>query len=652
MSSNNDSIRLLAAIMFADMVGYSKIMQEDEQKAKLLRDRQRNVVDTCILDFRGQVMQYYGDGTLSMFGSALDAVSCAKEIQKRLSQDPVVPLRIGIHVGDVVYDSEGIYGDAVNIAARVQSLATPGGVMLSGKVFDEVKNHPGIRVESFGNHELKNILQPVSIYALANEGLAVPDQDLIRNITGSNKNSVAVLPFVNFSGAQEHEYFSDGITEEIINALVKVEGLKVTSRTSAFAFKNTNKDIKEIAKELNVAAVLEGSIRLAGDRVRVTAQLIDADDGFHIWSENYDREMKDIFAVQDEISQKIAAQLEESFTVDNSRRLYEASTDSVDAYNFYLQGLFYWNKFTPESARKSIEYFQKAVEVCSTYTDAYSGLANAHTFLGAIGHMRGEEAYPIASEYAQKAIQLNDHNAKSYVALGLVELFHHWDFSAAETRFRKAITLEPDLVEARTAYGLYHRVVMNYEKMVNQYETAVRIDPLSLPALLDLGKSYWLVGRYDEALEKFEKVLELDPSFRAALEAKALVYVSLGDLRQAESITMQYVDQIIGPLQGNTQLGFIEALRGNVEGALMHLQQLEQRAAENPTIDLTMDFSIIYVALEQYEKALDYLEKAYVHRLGSILFINSIPYLDKLKKTKRYQRIVTNIGLPNTVLIA
>lgn len=233
--------RSLAAIMFADMVGYTRLMQEDESRAKLLRDRQRNVVDKVITTNNGKVMQYYGDGTLSMFSSAINAVEAAQEIQEQLRQDPPVPLRIGIHIGDVVHDSEGVFGDAVNVAARVQSLSVPGGVMMSGKVFDEIKNHPGIKVEAFGEHELKNVFNPISIFALANKGLVVPEQSYIQEITGSHKNSVAVLPFANFSPNPENEYFSDGITEEIINALVKLDGLQVPSRTSVFAYKNTKR---------------------------------------------------------------------------------------------------------------------------------------------------------------------------------------------------------------------------------------------------------------------------------------------------------------------------------------------------------------------------------------------------------------------------
>ncbi|RNC82993.1 MAG: guanylate cyclase [Balneola sp.] len=650
MAENN--FRLLAAIMFADMVGYTRMMQADEQQAKELRDRQRRVIDDRILKYRGQVMQYYGDGTLSMFASALDAVNSAREIQQELDKDPQVPLRVGIHIGDVVYDDEGIYGDAVNVAARVQGLGIPGSVMISGKVFDEIKNHPGIKVQAFGEHELKNVFNPVSIFAIANDGVKVPNHEHIRDLTGSNENSVAVLPFANFSSNPDNEYFSDGITEEIINSLVKVNGLQVASRTSVFAFKNTQKDIRQIGKELNVATVLEGSVRLAGERVRVTAQLINTDDGFHIWSENFDREMKDIFAVQDEIAQKIADKLEANFTFDADKKLYEASTDSIVAYNAYLQGLFYWNKRNPESIRKAIEFYEQAINKCTTYTAAYSGLANAYTFLGAIGHMHGEEAFPKAEEYALKSIELNNAWADSYTALGYVNLFYHWNFDAADSNFRKAITLEPENEEARTAFALHNRIIGRYDKMLTQAKAAVKIAPISLPAMVDLGRAYTLVKEYDKALELFDKVIELDSNHRAAYEGKSFLYTEMQDFDKALKYANKYIGKIKGKNVGGTQLGYIKAQMGDLEGATENLKLIQKRQEEAPELNLSLDFAVVYASMNEEEKMFEYLNKAVEDKMGAVLFINSITVFSKFAHDDRYIAILEKIGLPNQSLVA
>ncbi|MBO6794040.1 MAG: tetratricopeptide repeat protein [Balneolaceae bacterium] len=642
----NRNIRLLAAIMFADMVGYTKLMQQDEALAKELRDRQRKVVDNYIAEHRGQVMQYYGDGTLSMFGSAIEAVNAARSIQLELQKDPEVPLRIGIHLGDVVYDDEGIFGDAVNLAARVQGLGIPGSVMMSGKVFEEIKNHPGIRVEAFGEHELKNVFQTTGIFALANDGIKVPEQRHIQEITGSYQNSVAVLPFANFSGDPADEYFSDGITEEIINALVKVGDLSVTSRTSVFAYKNTSKDIRQIAKELNVAAILEGSVRKAGDRIRVTAQLINADDGFHIWSENFDGEMKDIFGVQDEIAKKIAEKLVADSFFDSSGKLYEASTDSVVAYNHYLEGLYHWNKRTPESVRKAITVFEHAINYCTTYTNAYSALANCYSFLGAIGHLPANEAYKQAEEYAIKSVELNSTRAESYAALGLVNLFSKWNFEVAEANLRKAITLEPEYLDARIGLGYLYRATSEFDRMIHHNKAACQIDPLSLPAKLELARAYVLLGDYENSEALFHEILELDPLFRAAFEGISMIYLEKGDFDNALKYARKYLKLVKEPNTGGAFLGYIAAIQGDMEGAIKNIEKIKKRSEEKPHLDLSLDFACVYAGMGDADTAFNYINEGIDKGLGAMIFFDSMIPFKNLVSDPRYQQVRERIGLP------
>ncbi len=642
--SKQQNHRSLAAIMFADMVGYTKLMQQDEAQAKLLRDRQRDIVDKCIAFHNGRVMQYYGDGTLSMFASAIKAVEAAREIQEKLQEDPKVPLRIGIHIGDVVYDDEGVFGDAVNIAARVQSLSVAGGVMISGKVFEEIKNHPGIIVKAFGEHELKNVFNLVSIFALANDGLEVPDHNYIKKITGTHQNSVAVLPFASFSSDLENEYFSDGITEEIINALVKLDGLQVPSRTSVFAYKNTNKDIREIGKELNVSTILEGSVRKFGDKIRVTAQLINTDDGFHVWSENFNGEMKDIFKVQDEIALKIAEKLEGNFEFDAGEKLYEASTESIVAYNHYLQGLFYWNKRTPESVGKAIICFEKALKKCGTYTNAYSALANCYSFLGTIGHLQGNEAFPEAEKLALKSLELNSQRGESYISLGYVDLFYNWNFNRAEANFRKAITLEPNNEEARIGLALYYRIIGNLDKMFHHTKIAKKIAPVSLPVLLHHGYSHWLLKRPEKALSFFNKILELDPLFRSAMEGKAMVYISNKDYENGLKYIKQYIN-LVGPkFKGATQLGYLAAAQGDRKTALEKIELIKQRERKNPELNLSLDYAVIYAALQEKEKVFMYLNKAVDEKMGAVLLIKTLYPFRGLHSDPRYTQILQRIG--------
>lgn len=298
--------------MFTDIVGYTAMMQENERSAKKKRDRHRKVLESFISAYQGRILQHFGDGTLSVFGSAIHASSCAVMIQLELLKKPVIPLRIGVHLGDVVYGEEGVYGDSINVASRIEAIAVPGSVLISDKVYDEIKNQPGLPVKPLGRYVFKNVKQTMEVYALINEGLVIPNPEDIDGVVKEEGISIAVLPFVSMSPDPENEYFSDGVTEEIINTLSKIEGVNVKSRTSSFAFKGQNMDVREIGTRLNVSYIIEGSVRKAEDTVRITAQLINVSDGNHIWAEEYDRKYEDILKVQDEISQKIVERIKEA----------------------------------------------------------------------------------------------------------------------------------------------------------------------------------------------------------------------------------------------------------------------------------------------------------------------------------------------------
>jgi adenylate cyclase len=339
-------MRQLVAIVFADMAGYTSLMQENELLAREKRKKLKRALDESIHLHNGKTIQYYGDGSLSIFNSAIDAVNSSLHLQQLLLQPPAVDVRIGIHTGDVIIEDETIYGDGVNIASRIESLAVAGSILVSEKVFDDIKNQQNIRTVELGYFELKNVKHPVRIHAIGNEGVIVPSRESLRGKTKSPANRLAVLPFVNMSADPENEYFSDGITEELLNSLTKVDGLQVTSRTSVFAFKGKNDDIRDIAMKLNVDKILEGSVRKLGHRVRITAQLINAADGYHLWSENYDRDLTDIFEVQDEISAIIANRLKENLSA--AEHAKEKTPEiNINAYTSYLKGLHFRNKLTP-----------------------------------------------------------------------------------------------------------------------------------------------------------------------------------------------------------------------------------------------------------------------------------------------------------------
>ena len=437
-------MRQLAAIMFSDMTGYTALMQENEQLAKEKRKRLKEVLETSVTDFHGRILQYYGDGALTIFNSAIDGVKCAIEIQQTLQLPLTVAVRIGLHTGDISIEEDAIYGDGVNLASRIESLAVPGSIFISEKVFDEIKNQQNLTAREMGYFELKNVIMPVRIFAIDNKGLVVPTRDELKGKTKTPANRLAVLPFVNMSADVDNEYFSDGITEELLNALTKVDGLQVTSRTSAFAFKGKNTDIREIGIQLNVDRILEGSVRKAGNRVRITAQLINAADGYHIWSENYDRDLTDIFYVQDEISSIIANKLRENLTESaHEETLVKAPTQSLEAYNLFLKGLHFHNKLTPGDTKKAIEYFEEAIALEPGYAQAYALAAASYAFLGAMGQVQPAEAFGIVHRYSDKALELDNSLAAGYAAKGTAYLLYDWKWEEAYEALTKAIELNP-----------------------------------------------------------------------------------------------------------------------------------------------------------------------------------------------------------------
>ncbi|MBI9070518.1 MAG: hypothetical protein JEY94_02910 [Melioribacteraceae bacterium] len=448
-----ENFRILAAVMFTDMVGYTALMQEDEKKARSIRERHKTILEENIENHQGRILQYYGDGSLSIFGSVIQAILAAKEIQKKLVKEPKIPLRIGIHLGDIVYEDDAVFGDGVNVASRIENLGVGGSILISEKVYDEMINHPSLSAKSLGSFNLKNVKKPISVYAVEGENIVVPSNKDLAKKSNPEEISVAVLPFLNMSSDPENEYFSDGITEEILNTLSKVESLKVTSRTSSFAFKGLKKDVREIGQTLNVNNILEGSVRKAGNKVRITTQLIEVKTGFHLWSQTYDRQLNDIFEVQDEISKTIVENLQHTLKTANKEKLVKKRTNNPEAYNLYLKGTYLWNKMNPVDTQKAIEYFQEAIKLDENFALPYKEISWCYGFLGATGFMPSKDACPLSREYANKALALDIDLAEAHLAMAINKMFYEWDWQGAEKEYKKTIELNPDYAQAYEYYS-------------------------------------------------------------------------------------------------------------------------------------------------------------------------------------------------------
>ena len=638
-----NEIRMLAAIMFTDMVGFTAIMQENEKLAKSLRDRQKNVLERCTLEHRGQILQYYGDGTLIIFGSAIEAAICAAKVQVELQKEPKVPIRIGIHSGDIVYDDEGIYGDGVNVASRIENIALPGSVLISQKINDELKNQKDISTKYIGSFQLKNVKDPVKIFAVESNGLVVPRHDQIEGKITVSDHSIAVLPFINMSIDKENDYFSDGMTEEILNALAKVNGLMVTSRTSSFALKGKNSDIREIGKMLGVKSVLEGSVRKYGNKVRVTAQLINTDDGYHKWSDTYDSELEDIFSVQDEIAKSIVEQLKKTLSLNiSSRPLVKIPTDNIEAYNLYLKALYHWNKWTNADINLSIKYCEEALKIAPDFASAYARLSACYVYSGAVGYMPNDKAYSKAREYAEKSLQLDDCLPASHLSLAMLMYFNDWDWKGAEKCFMKALEINPNSAEAHEYYSMLLTTLGHHKKALKEAEMAFALDPLNAPISHILAFTYYNNNLIEDSFAQHEKTKEIEPGFGDSWNSLAWMYLKTGEYEKGIELMRKVDDQPGNKSKALSGLGYAYAKLGDIEKAETYIKEL--KSMEVGSAYYSMEVAAIYVGLKNFNEAFKQLDIALDKKCGGMNFIMG-NYWKEIHDDPRFKIILDKMGI-------
>ncbi|MEP6595301.1 MAG: adenylate/guanylate cyclase domain-containing protein, partial [Ginsengibacter sp.] len=480
--------RQLAAIMFTDIEGYTATMQQSEERAIMFKDRHRHILENEHKNFNGTIIQYYGDGSLSIFPSAVQAVRCAVTMQQVFCKTPAVPVRIGLHVGDIMMNDGGIFGDGVNLASRIESLGVAGSVLISDKVNDEIRNHRGLETLSMGTYHLKNIEREVEVFALDHEGLIMPVPNSLKGKTQEKKvasiassipkKSVAVLPFVNMSNDPEQEYFSEGIAEEILNSLAHLNDLKVAGRTSSFQFKGKNVDLRRLGHRLGVTTVLEGSVRKQHNQLRITVQLINVEDGFHLWSEKYDREIDDIFAIQEEIALSVTEKLKITLLDTERAIITKTKTENKEAYDFYLKGRFYWNR-RGTGLKKGLEYFLKAVELDPDFSLAHAGIADTYALFAFHSILPPHEVIPKARQAAERAIHLSPSRIEPYSVLAYITAFYDWNWTDAKKQFEKTIDINPGYAVAHYWYSNYlNWVEKDYFHAAEEAHKAIELEPL------------------------------------------------------------------------------------------------------------------------------------------------------------------------------
>lgn len=643
----NQRTRRLAAVMFTDIVGYTALMQQDENTAAKVRTHHRKEFQQHHKTYNGEIVQYFGDGTLSVFQSGVEAVQCAIALQKALQQGEPVPLRIGLHVGDIVFDGTEIYGDGVNFASRIESMGVAGAILLSGKLNDELKNHKDISTISLGHFELKNISQPVEVFAVANEGITVPEQSKLKGKPKPNDKTIAVLPFVNMSNNEENEYFSDGITEEIINALAKIQNLKVTSRTSSFFFKNKNIPITQIGKELNVSAILEGSVRRSGDLVRITAQLIQTEDDFHFWSETWDRKLENIFEIQDEVSLLIADKLREHFGhFEIQEHLVKKQTDSIDAYEYSLKAKFHSNKWNLEDMQLAISLYQKALELDPNHTKSLVGLADAYSFMATCGFMSFEEGWGKTAQLINQALQIDDQLPGAYHQLANLSFFTACDFNQSYKHTKKAIDINPNYVEAQQFMSFLYILSGEKEKSRQHLDIALSIDPLSQETLFFSAYLDYMLEDYTKSLKQLASCLKDNPK---NIPAHAVTYLCLLKLGRYDEV-IHYFDGefsdvvILGEKTGAIALAY--ALKKDEANTAKYLNLLIVQSKEPEGFTADSYLFMMYAAMGDTEKAFDWIRKGIENKSSLLMLRFADPMVNAIKddpRYKEYQKVIFSL---------
>lgn len=629
--------RRLAAVMFTDIVGYTALMQTDEKKAVAQRAKHRQVFEETHQQYQGDILQYFGDGTLSIFKSGVEAVACAIAIQQALNVADGIPLRIGLHTGDIVFDGTEIYGDGVNVAARIESMGVAGGVLISGKLNEELLNQQHLTTTSLGYFNLKNIEQPLAVFAVTNAGLVVPQRHELRGKQTVAKHAVAVLPFINRSANQEAEYLSDGMTEEVINALSKIKPLKVTSRTSSFFYKNKQVPLPQIGQELKVAYILEGSIQLAASTMRISATLVDVREDIPLWSQTLDRSIDDIFAVQDEMSLLVADRLREHighFDIDD--QLVPQLPVSVDNYKLYLKARFHLLKMSEPEIEKGMSILQEIVSDQPDFPLAYLGLHLGYTLLATLGMMPAPEAFAQGQPHLDKAIELDDSLAEVQLHLSYHSFLQAWDFPGTYRHLNKSFEQRP-LVEY---YQMMTSVLSAEGKLRaahNYIDTALQIDPFSAINFHLKGFLFYLQEQYTPALQYFEKSLELKPDSHVSFAEMGLSYLLSGEYERAlafyQQLPLPEDDLLV--VGGKTMVYALTAPEKTPEG-----MRLLEEAMDGPQMDRAMNLlTLCHALLGNTEEALNLLERGIEMKQLLIVYTQIGPVLKPLRSAPRFQEL-------------
>ncbi len=706
MPNDDTEQRRLAAIMFTDMVGYSALSQRNEKLGQELLEEHRALLRTLFPRFNGTEIKTIGDAFLVEFHSALEAAQCGIEIQRALAKrnhdttaDRRIEIKIGIHIGDVVHRGGDVYSDGVNIASRIEPLAGAGGICISVDVERQIRNAIETSLVKLGPTELKNIQLPMELFrvvlpwerekssggerkaaerpAKAARPLALlvvatlvvvfvlagiyfwtrPDEKktlaplrrdtavMPPEASALDKHSIAVWPLDNISPDAKDEPFADGMTEELNSTLSKISGLTVKGRGSVKQYKKAGKSPAESGRELKVGTVLAGSVRKAGDQLRISVYLTDVASQEQLWSHDYNRELKEIFTIQSEVAQQVADALRVALLAGEKEQLAKKPTESLEAYKFYLSGRQQWNKRTEAGIKKAIDYFKQAIDKDPGYALAYAGLADSYNLLGfaEYGTLPPKEAFPEAKRAAQKAIELNGGFAEAHASLAVVKMSFDWDWPGAEKEFLRALELNPNYPTALSWYGLYLDRMGRFEEGLLKIKRAQELDPLAVGVNVSVGWHLYTTHDYDQTIKQYQKMIESDSSLAVTHWLLGRAYVQKAMYQEAITQFQTAITLSDGNARFRTSLGHALALSGKKAEAQQILDELKKLSAQQYVS--AADIAFIHIGLGEKDQAFAWLDQAVAEHSNWLIWLKVEPLFNSLRSDPRFTALLKKIGL-------
>ncbi len=630
----SEEYRKLVTLMLTDIVAYTAMVQRDEALTLRLLSEHNSILRQLFTEHRGREIKCTGDGFLVEFESPIRALECALAIHADLEayfagspDGESLRLRIGIHLGDVVHRDEDVFGDGVNVTARIEPLAETGGTCISRQVYDHVHGRADAHFDCLGKKRVKNVQEPIEVFRV----LPATGNAIGGRLQGPDRTRIAVLPLANTSPDPGDAYFADGMTEELIYTLSKIQGLHVIAQTSIMLYKDSPKSIPQIAAELDVGSVLEGSVRKAGNTVRITTQLIDATTQDHIWSERYDRQLEAVFDIQSEIAQQVAAALEVHLVAQDQHEIAKRSTENLDAYSLFLRGRLFWSRRAPDSLNRAVSLFRQAIDLDPGYALAHAGLADTLLLMpGFFSSLSSALTYPQAKDAALRAIELDGTLAEPHATLGLISSHYEYDFEESERQFEKAISLRSSYATARHWRAILYMYTKRFQEAEQEYQRALELDPLSVILNADLGQFYYYSRQFDRAAAQLRDTLDIEPRFPYARTFLAATLIQQGDPEAA----LQELAKTEGwTPEGIPWMGWTYSLANCLTGNQDRAQELLDRllAKQRETYVAPCHLAFLHFALDRIDEGFSYLEQACEERDVLLIYVIMDPYLDRYR---------------------